>query len=62
MLRFPRFEIERALSMPLVERRERHKLLFEVLSHNDVQYWAARFLAELEREPAPLNGLDRVFP
>jgi trehalose 6-phosphate synthase len=45
--------IGRALSMPLVERRERHKALFEVLSRNDVQYWAARFLGELERESAP---------
>jgi trehalose 6-phosphate synthase len=52
--------IGRALSMPLVERRERHKSLFEVLSHNDVQYWAARFLGELEREPAPSSGLGQV--
>ena len=51
--------IGRALSMPLVERRERHKSLFEVLSHNDVQYWAARFLGELEREPAPSSGLGQ---
>jgi trehalose 6-phosphate synthase len=45
--------IGQALAMPLIERRERHKALFQVLSHNDVQYWAARFLSELEREPAP---------
>jgi trehalose 6-phosphate synthase len=49
--------IGRALSMPLVERRERHKSLFEVLSRNEVHYWAARFLGELEREPAPSSGL-----
>jgi trehalose 6-phosphate synthase len=54
--------IERALSMPLGERRERQKALFEVLSHNDVQYWAARFLGELEREPPPLSRLDRALP
>jgi trehalose 6-phosphate synthase len=52
--------IGRALSMPLVERRERHKSLFEVLSHNDVQHWAARFLGELEREPAPSSRLEQV--
>jgi trehalose 6-phosphate synthase len=52
--------IGRALSMPLVERRERHKSLFEVLSRNDVQYWAARFLGELEREPAPSSELRQV--
>jgi trehalose 6-phosphate synthase len=54
--------IGQALSMPLDERRKRHKSLFEVLSQNDVQYWAARFLGELEREPAPLSRLDRVLP
>jgi hypothetical protein len=47
--------IGRALSMPLVERRERHKSLFEVLSRSDVQYWAAGFRGELEREPAPFE-------
>jgi hypothetical protein len=52
--------IGRALSMPLGERRERHTSLFEVLSRNDVQYWAARFLGELEREPAPVNPLGQV--
>jgi trehalose 6-phosphate synthase len=54
--------IGQALSMPLVERRERHKSLFEVLSHNDAQYWAARFLGELERGPPPLSRLDQVIP
>jgi trehalose-6-phosphate synthase len=52
--------IGRALSMPLVERRERHKSFFEVLSRNDIQYWAARFLGELEREPAPSSRLEQV--
>ena len=52
--------IGQALSMPLVERRERHKSLFEVLSRNDVQYWAARFLGELERAPAPSSRLGQV--
>jgi trehalose 6-phosphate synthase len=52
--------IGQALSMPLVERRERHKSLFEALSHNDVQYWAARFLGELEREPAPASRLGQI--
>jgi trehalose 6-phosphate synthase len=52
--------IGQALSMPLVERRERHKSLFEVLSRHDVQYWAARFLGELEREPAPSSRLGQV--
>jgi trehalose 6-phosphate synthase len=49
----------RALSMPLVERRERHKSLFEVLSRHDVQYWAARFLGELDRGPRLRTGTGR---
>jgi trehalose 6-phosphate synthase len=40
--------IAQALSMPLAERRERHNSLLRVLSHNDVQHWAERFLAALE--------------
>src|ERR1700730_12593849 len=44
--------IGRALSMPLAERRERHKAIFATLSHNDIQTWAARFLGALQREPA----------
>jgi trehalose 6-phosphate synthase len=54
--------IGRALSMPLAERRERQKSLFEVLSHNDIQHWAGRFLGELEREPAAFNRLQQVLP
>jgi trehalose 6-phosphate synthase len=51
--------IGRALSMPLVERRERHKSLFEVLSRHNVQYWAARFLGELDRGPRLRTGAGR---
>jgi trehalose-6-phosphate synthase len=44
--------------MPLTERRERHTAMFKVLLHNDIQYWADRFLTELQREPpATLNRL-----
>jgi trehalose 6-phosphate synthase len=44
--------IERALSMPLAERRERHHDLFMILSRNDLQNWADRFLQALQRPPA----------
>jgi trehalose 6-phosphate synthase len=54
--------IGRALSMPLAERRERQKSLFEVLSHNDIEHWSGRFLAELEREPAALTSLQQLPP
>ena len=52
--------IAQALSMPLAERRERHNSLFRVLSHNDIQHWADRFLAALEREPRALNQLGQM--
>jgi trehalose 6-phosphate synthase len=43
--------IGQALATPLAERRERHDSLFRVLSHNDIQHWADRFLTALERRP-----------
>ena len=52
--------IRQALSMPLAERRERHDALFQVLSHNDIQHWADRFLTALEREPQPLSRLEQM--
>jgi trehalose 6-phosphate synthase len=56
--------IARALSMPLDERRERHKALFEVVSRNDITSWGDHFLAALNdpSEPPPprrQNGLHR---
>jgi trehalose-6-phosphate synthase len=46
--------------MPLAERRDRHASLFQVLSDNDIQHWADRFLAELEREPRALSQLEQM--
>ncbi len=40
--------INRALSMSLEERRQRHAVNFRVLAENDLGRWAERFLAELE--------------
>jgi hypothetical protein len=34
--------------------------LFRVLSHNDIQHWADRFLAALEREPTALSQLEKM--
>ncbi|MFY9838295.1 MAG: hypothetical protein WAK55_17855 [Xanthobacteraceae bacterium] len=48
--------------MPLVERRERHDALFQVLSHNDIQDWADRFLAALEHKPNALSRLEQMPP
>ena len=44
--------INRALSMPLAERRQRHQANFKALAANDLSHWAERFLAALERVPA----------
>jgi len=52
--------IGQALAMPLAERRERHDSLFRVLSQNDVQHWADRFVAALERKPKTLSHLEHM--
>jgi hypothetical protein len=40
--------------------RERHDALFQVLSHNDIQHWADRFLAALGRESRSLSQLEQM--
>ena len=52
--------IGQALAMPLTERRDRHKAMFEVLSRNDIQSWADRFLSILQRAPAAPSALDQI--
>jgi trehalose 6-phosphate synthase len=51
--------INRALSMPLEERRQRHAANFKVLVANDLRHWAERFLAILER---PSNSAGARAP
>ncbi len=46
--------INRALSMPLIERRQRQEQNYRVLVQNDIKHWAERFLAKLE--PAAESG------
>jgi len=41
--------IDRALGMPLEERRARHTTLLETLTRNDIAHWAERFIATLTR-------------
>jgi trehalose 6-phosphate synthase len=52
--------IGQALSMPLAERRDRYDSLFKVLSHNDIQHWADRFLAALEQESSAPSELEEM--
>jgi trehalose 6-phosphate synthase len=40
--------IARALSMPIEERRERHKTIMRVLTQNDSKFWGEKFLTALE--------------
>jgi trehalose 6-phosphate synthase len=47
--------VNRALSMPLEERRARQAAIFKVLVANDLTHWAERFLAMLEH-PLPVAG------
>jgi trehalose 6-phosphate synthase len=41
-----------ALSMSLVERRERHASMVRTLLRDDIRRWAHNFLSALEREPS----------
>jgi trehalose 6-phosphate synthase len=54
--------INRALSMPLAERRERHAQNFRVLAQNDLTRWAERFLSTLEqgRQEAAVHYMPRA--
>lgn len=47
--------INRALSMPRAERRERHAAMYDTLLHNDIAHWAERFLSVLARPPRAAN-------
>ncbi|MBI3705347.1 MAG: alpha,alpha-trehalose-phosphate synthase (UDP-forming) [Rhizobiales bacterium] len=48
--------INRALAMPLEERRQRHAAIFKVLAQNDLSHWAERFLQALEHPQAAGNA------
>jgi trehalose 6-phosphate synthase len=52
--------IGHALSMPLAERRARHESLIRVLSQNNIQHWADRFLRALKREPSVVSRLEQM--
>ena len=52
--------IDRALSMPLEERQQRHAELFKILSENDLAHWSENFLARLAC-PAAQSELPARF-
>ncbi|HEX2794664.1 MAG TPA: trehalose-6-phosphate synthase [Croceicoccus sp.] len=45
--------IHRALTMPLAERKRRHKALIEGVEREDVHWWRERFVSIIEAAPAP---------
>jgi trehalose 6-phosphate synthase len=56
--------IRTALEMPLAERRERHRSMYNKLVGNDVDRWAGRFLsalAESRQRPRILDSLRQFF-
>ena len=52
--------INRALAMPLEERRQRHAANYKVLVANDLSHWAERFMGMLERPPNAGNDWTQV--
>jgi trehalose 6-phosphate synthase len=52
--------LDRALSMPLEQRRERHQSMLEVLTRNDIQAWADRFLNALSEQAGADGGVERL--
>ena len=48
--------MQRAIAMPLEERRERWGAMMETLTKNDISTWRDNFLTELEQAPATLEG------
>ena len=58
------FAINRGLAMPLEERIERHKRMYERIGKYDVDQWAQSFLqslADARRKPGLLDGLRSLF-
>ena len=52
--------LQRGLTMPSAERRDRHAALMEVLRHNDIDHWRDRFLRSLSSAPFDASGGDRA--
>jgi trehalose 6-phosphate synthase len=47
--------LQRALTMPLDERKERHASMMEVLHHNTIDHWRKRFTDALDEAPYSAN-------
>ncbi len=54
--------LNRALAMPLAERRERHESMFRVLSENDLTLWPDRFLGALTRPSGTPSWAFEMIP
>ncbi|HSR47951.1 MAG TPA: trehalose-6-phosphate synthase, partial [Anaerolineales bacterium] len=51
--------LQTALSMPLSERRQRHRSMMEVIWRNDIHAWHGNFVGELEAVQAGAARCDR---
>ena len=49
--------MQRAITLPLEERRERWSAMMETLKKNDISAWRDNFLAELEQATTTLGGV-----
>jgi trehalose 6-phosphate synthase len=56
--------IKQALEMPIDERKDRHRRMFDYLMKNDIDRWAEEFLSALgenRHQPGLLNSVRRLF-
>jgi trehalose 6-phosphate synthase len=54
--------LQRALTMPLQERRERHASLLAALRRNTIQHWADRFVSTLREQEATRLQAPAAMP
>jgi trehalose 6-phosphate synthase len=52
--------IDSALTMPLAERQARHRGMYRHLAANDIDGWAANFLAALAESHSPATLFDNL--
>jgi trehalose 6-phosphate synthase len=52
--------MQQAITMPLNQRQERWRSMFDVLERNDVDRWRETYLAALADTPVPSRSAARV--
>jgi len=54
--------LQQAITMPLKQRQDRWRAMFEHLQRNDVEHWRETFLASLAAVPTPSRTAEPVSP